>query len=516
MSTFPSEYIVAGRRSSSNTFNSILSYPPVVCRCSSSCAVAAVMGCCGALKSVRCTMGIWLLGLFLFLLSIRFPSPSWMQSSVLVVLALLFQCFLRGALSPRPVGGGMRNSIAVVIIMQALVAPFLAISLYPLCSFWCGEGLTRGMLYVSCLPPSSLLAVWVVKEASGRSFLCRYAMLYFTPFFCIWTPLLLFLMSLLPFSSPKSIDSSNAASSSSFTYFGVPGLVLAPLLFFAIFVVGVLAQVLHAGMTSKHRLEDASLQQYVSLFSDGGMLSEVLEVSQERWRSYCAALSFFLLLFTYYVTLSFLLNSTPLLGNSSPSHLALNSAILSGSGDTFSLDGNSTETLFSLVNGVQHLAKSLETGLESLSIASLSSRQLGLFCVISFLWQMSLHGITWYFLRFSSHLLPQTTNMEDSIALLFSSAFKCEALLIPLCFFFSFGSRLEAPDMSSNSQEVLDSTGSLHPGLFMACVLHLGIQTLFTFLIIPLKRWRMYANCRPGTVMFPVSYDRFYRGKYRR
>lgn len=453
----------------------------------------------------------------LFFLSMYVPSPSWTQSNLFVVLLLLSQCFLRGMLCPRPVGTGLRSSIALVIIMQGVVAPLLAVSLYPLLAVWCGEGLTRGMLYVSCLPPSSLLAVWVVKEASGRSFLCRYAMLYFVPFFCIWTPLLLFLMSLLPFDVSKGSGPAHEASEYSFSYLGVYGLVLAPLLFCVIFFSGVVGQVVHARVATKHRLEDASLQQYVFMFSDSGVLSEVLEVSQGRWRGGCTALSLFFLLFTHYVTLSFLVNNAPLGASSVSNYFQINSTIPMTASSTISSNGNSDSfTSLSILKGTSTVEGFLKNGLENLSMSSLSSRQVVISCIFSLFSQITLYCITWYVLRFSSYFLQQTASTEDSIALLFSSTFKCEALLIPLCFFFSLGTNSAESNLSTNFLSDSGSPKSVFPGLFIASLSHFAFQSLFTFLIIPLRRWRMYANCRPGTVMFPSSYDRLYRGKYRR
>lgn len=513
MPTFSLEHSTTGlRRSGSASSAFIPASAPAVCRSSSSSFfLSTTMLCCAFLKAIRCTIGIWLLSALLILLSMRITSPNWMRSNVFVLLMLLFQCGLRGTLCPRPVGTSMRSSVVVVLVIQGVLAPFLAVALYPLSALWCGEGLTRGMLYISCLPPSSLLAVWAVKEASGRTFLCRYAMLYFIPFFCLWTPFLLFLMSFLPFTSSQNSVAQLALSTPSFSYLSILALVLVPVIFCICFFVGVSAQVFHARMVNSRRLEDVSLQQYISVFSDSGFLSEVLEVSQEKWRNYFITLSFFLLIFTNYVVLSDLLHSM----SSERISAVDNSSVSSTMTSTFTVGtSSSAETYLStLVHYPQNAGKFLETDLESTSIPPVSVKQLFAFSLLLLLWQLLLNGTTWYLLRFSKQLLQKTSDKEDSIALLFSSTFKCEALLIPLSFFFSFREKTTNVTLDADIRKNSGSFSDIQRGIFIASLLYFGVQSLFTLLIIPLKRWRMYANCRPGTAMLPLSYDRFSRSR---
>lgn len=513
MSSFSFEHNAAGSRSSGCASNAFIpASSPAVYRCSSSsCLFSTVMNCCAFLKAVRCTIGIWLLSALIILLSMRIASPNWMRSNVFVLLLLLFQCGIRGTLCPRPVVTSMRSSVVVVIVIQGVLAPFLAVSLYPFSAVWCGEGLTRGMLYISCLPPSSLLAVWVVKEASGHTFLCRYAMLYFIPFFCLWTPFLLFLMSFLPFTSSQSSVAQLTQSNPSFSYLSILSLVLVPVLFCVCFFVGVMAKVFHARTVNSHRLEDVSLKQYISVFSDSGFLSEVLEISQEKWRFYSTTLSFFLLIFTNYVVLSALLHSLPFKGISEVDYSSLSSTINS----TFTISSpSSTENISSSLIQYRHGAGNFrDSDLKSTSISPVSAKELFAFSLLLLLWQSLLHGATWYLLRCSNQLLQKTSDKEDSIALLFSSTFKCEALLIPLSFFFSFGRNTRHVTLDTDIRINSGNFADVQQGIFIASLLYFGLQSFATLLIIPLKRWRMYANCRPGTVMFPLSYDRFYRSR---
>lgn len=400
--------------------------------------IASLLICfCGSLSWFRCQLGWWLISILVVLLSYYFPCPEIMQSTSAVGVTLLTLSTLTGASMPRPIGNAMRRPIIGLLLIHFCVAPLLGIIAFFALRHVCGTPLAFGIVLSVCMPPSGLFSECAAREATGRAFLCRYALLFTAPISAFCTPALLWVVPLC--------CGVNDLVSPSLAYF----LVL-PVALLGCFVLGAIAQVIHARGSSKQHSEDVALSQYHSLFGEG-KLSEMVEINHQKWLSRCTSLKVLLLILVHYMVISHIMHGNNLLGDASKA------------------PGGRTKVDYSL-----------------------TYTNAGTLVLCVFLLQVVLLAVTW---RISFH---SCETPEDRIAFLFSGGMKSEMLLLPL----SFCALLTAPVVSNGNMPQM----RFHT--LFAVTTFFVVQTFSAFLTIPLRRWRIHSHCRPGTTFLPSRLDR--------
>lgn len=245
----------------------------------------------GTLNAIR----LPLVQLFFLLFTAGFsrvaPSPKWMESQTCVLVLLLISGMLTGAGLPRVSCAGVRQQMCIVFT-QFIISPTLGILVFSLMRFYGLETMFGiGLLYFSCMPPSTLLSELSCKEAGGRFMLCRHFNVFTSLASSFFTPFLFSVLSPLIGSTPIQFYRAP------FAIFNFS--------FFISILSGILIELIYAKAVSKRRLDLTEYSFHRGLPDSRREATEIGEgAGLQQWCGRYSLIAVFLVFLLYYIIFS--------------------------------------------------------------------------------------------------------------------------------------------------------------------------------------------------------------------